>query len=688
MDECRLLLLGPPRLISKAHDGPLALRKAVALAAYLAVERRAFSRDYLATLLWPDHNQQTALANLRKTLSFLKSTFTDGCLCAEGDQVALDPDHVRTDIDDFRAVVHSRQSTDLSELMDAWRLYRGSFLEGFSLRRCDEFDHWQSVVREQLEVDLASLLERACRASIDAGTPESALPLAHHVLEVDPWNERGHRFLMEVLAEAGHAHAARDHFEAYSRTLAESGLEPEDETRALYDEIGGNGLRRANMDDRGDSGASADSARGSAQRSSWVMRHRWPVIIITIVAAAMTLVSVFLVGPKPELTLTWIEAYRDDMSLVSVRAGVAISSRRVFRPIIRIVFSTIGSEGLPRDYVVYQNQLGRIKKDQGVYEILAVPDIRAFVEAHGVPVPPGSYRLSVELDPEDEIDEESELDNRLVATDWFYYGGAPGMETFEVDVEYEGELPLNATNPLKVFIGDRSLAGAASDWGWFLVTREGTHHFPLADIKRPDTDGSGYFMLVIHDRRNDLRGPYDTDHDDLPALFKPGVGNLAYGEFSLATGTPVYPGKPVAVRFARPDRPKRDPFEPDNGPESATLVDPTDGPIRQYHTLHADGTGDRDIDWFAVPIPARQTLTIETFSADHNWECNTQIDISDPNGYVGTNRSKSETSIYSRISYDNPGSDPVTVHASVRAIDRFEPQLTMVGEYVVELRYD
>ena len=62
MDACRLLLLGPPLLQRSDRLGPLSLRKGLALAAYLAVERRAFTREYLATLLWPDLGLQSALA--------------------------------------------------------------------------------------------------------------------------------------------------------------------------------------------------------------------------------------------------------------------------------------------------------------------------------------------------------------------------------------------------------------------------------------------------------------------------------------------------------------------------------------------------------------------------------------------------------------------------------------------------
>ena len=44
-------------------------RKAMALLAYLAVTGRSHSRDSLATLLWPELDQSTARARLRRAMA-------------------------------------------------------------------------------------------------------------------------------------------------------------------------------------------------------------------------------------------------------------------------------------------------------------------------------------------------------------------------------------------------------------------------------------------------------------------------------------------------------------------------------------------------------------------------------------------------------------------------------------------
>ena len=58
MPDLKLFLLGTPQLVCQRETIDLSLRKGMALVAYLAVEKREHSRDYLATLLWPERNQR------------------------------------------------------------------------------------------------------------------------------------------------------------------------------------------------------------------------------------------------------------------------------------------------------------------------------------------------------------------------------------------------------------------------------------------------------------------------------------------------------------------------------------------------------------------------------------------------------------------------------------------------------
>ena len=78
--------------------------------AYLAVEQREFSREYLATMLWPDLEKTRALANLRQTLSHLRSTMEAECIITERDQVRLNRQFIDVDVNEFHSLLSSESS--------------------------------------------------------------------------------------------------------------------------------------------------------------------------------------------------------------------------------------------------------------------------------------------------------------------------------------------------------------------------------------------------------------------------------------------------------------------------------------------------------------------------------------------------------------------------------------------------
>src|SRR3990172_2189243 len=86
----KIRLLGTPQV--EIDGGPFKVdtRKAVALLAYLAVTERSHGRDTLAALLWPDYDQASARAALRRTLSTLRTALGGGWLTTDRDAVSLE----------------------------------------------------------------------------------------------------------------------------------------------------------------------------------------------------------------------------------------------------------------------------------------------------------------------------------------------------------------------------------------------------------------------------------------------------------------------------------------------------------------------------------------------------------------------------------------------------------------------
>ena len=72
MDSLRIFLFGTPRFELNGDSLTVGRRKVVALLALLAYTGQPHTRDYLATLLWPEHDQSGALKNLRRDLGRLK----------------------------------------------------------------------------------------------------------------------------------------------------------------------------------------------------------------------------------------------------------------------------------------------------------------------------------------------------------------------------------------------------------------------------------------------------------------------------------------------------------------------------------------------------------------------------------------------------------------------------------------
>src|SRR5512139_3383878 len=144
--------MGPPevRLGDKSLKFPT--RKTLALLIYLALEGGQQPRDLLATLLWPESNQERSYASLRNTLGHLRSALSEARELAQSSYLsvthsalALNPDAdilvdlkmVERAYNQARADRSSRSTPEdvasLPLLQQAASYHRGDFLAGFSL---------------------------------------------------------------------------------------------------------------------------------------------------------------------------------------------------------------------------------------------------------------------------------------------------------------------------------------------------------------------------------------------------------------------------------------------------------------------------------------------------------------------------------------------------------------------------
>ncbi len=255
MAHLSLSLLGPFQVT--LHGEPATgfeSGKVRALLAYLAVEahlhptgdRRPHTRTELAGLLWPDRPDQAAFASLRNALSNLRT--------ATGDRHANPPflqithktvqfnrasDHW-LDVAAFQALVETTEADRPAHerLEEAVALYRGGFIQGFSVRGSPEFENWALLVRERLQRQVLDALRRLVAYHDGNGKLERACEMAWRWVELAPWEEEAHRRLMRLLARSGRRGAALAQYEACCQILAkELDVEPEPETTVLYEHI-------------------------------------------------------------------------------------------------------------------------------------------------------------------------------------------------------------------------------------------------------------------------------------------------------------------------------------------------------------------------------------------------------------------------------------------------------------------
>ena len=227
--------------------------KSRALLPYLALETRVHQRTELAQFLWPGYSDESARNNLRQSLHQLRQALHDGetksWLLLTRQTVQINPDApIRVDVTTFTQLLaacatHTHATVAncaacLARLHQAVDLYRGDFLSGFTVDDSAPFEEWRRITQEQLHIQMLDVLQLLANAAESSGDAESALHIAHRQLALEPWLEAAHRQIMRIQAQRGQRTAALAQYQRCRQVLAvELGVEPDDETTTLYEQI-------------------------------------------------------------------------------------------------------------------------------------------------------------------------------------------------------------------------------------------------------------------------------------------------------------------------------------------------------------------------------------------------------------------------------------------------------------------
>jgi predicted ATPase/DNA-binding SARP family transcriptional activator len=228
--------------------------KVRALLIYLAVEAdRPHRRESLAELLWPDQDDRTARHSLSQALFCLRKAIDDRL---SAPFLLLTRDSVQFN----RSSDHWLDLTAFLDLLDAceqhphrrgqicWQcaqrldqakdLYRGSFLEQFSIADSAAFDEWATVKREGLHQRAVQVLDQLVDYYEWSGALAEAASRAQRQIALAPCHEAAHRRFMRILARSGQRRAAMAQYQRCRQILAdEVGVPPEPDTTELYQRI-------------------------------------------------------------------------------------------------------------------------------------------------------------------------------------------------------------------------------------------------------------------------------------------------------------------------------------------------------------------------------------------------------------------------------------------------------------------
>jgi DNA-binding SARP family transcriptional activator/tetratricopeptide (TPR) repeat protein len=252
-----LRLLGPPEASLEGLPVRFRIKKELALLCYLAAEGGSHPRRALAELFWPESEKRNARADLRAVLHKLRKTLReesahDGMarfFVIESNRLELEPREIDLDLEVFEAAVSlARRETSLggSSAVDGGRreligrlqgvlgLYRGEFMEGFSLENAPEFELWLEGERARWRRVFGELCERLSRLEGEEGLIAEAIGTARLWVRQAPLDETAHRRLMELLSGTGESERALLVYEGFRNTLSRAlGMEPSAQMQQL-----------------------------------------------------------------------------------------------------------------------------------------------------------------------------------------------------------------------------------------------------------------------------------------------------------------------------------------------------------------------------------------------------------------------------------------------------------------------
>ena len=256
MAQFKLYVLGYPHLERDGVPVSVPRRKIMALLVYLAVNTGGATRDELAALFWPNHNQNLARAELRRTLSGVRKILGQNAIQVfqvDSGEVQLGNEttagfNLWLDLAEFQRCLQEatnatkhfdrNSSVCLEMLSRGVQFYHADFLSGFALKDSLAFDEWQAWQAEHFKRELREALKWLSSSHLERCEFSIALEYAQRWMQIEPEEEAAHCMLMRIFSANGQRSAALNQYRICQRLLrTELGAEPAIETTRLFESI-------------------------------------------------------------------------------------------------------------------------------------------------------------------------------------------------------------------------------------------------------------------------------------------------------------------------------------------------------------------------------------------------------------------------------------------------------------------
>ncbi len=170
------------------------------------------TRSRIIDLLWSDRGKEQAGASLRQSLWSLKKALAENAedlFQVERKRIGLNPDLIETDLAEFNQLIDLQDNQSLEK---AVTLYRGDLLEGLVIQD-REWEEWLMLEREGLRTKLAEMLCTLIGRFAKESNIKKLIEIGRRLIDLDPFNEEGHRALMQGYAESNQRAQALKQFE-------------------------------------------------------------------------------------------------------------------------------------------------------------------------------------------------------------------------------------------------------------------------------------------------------------------------------------------------------------------------------------------------------------------------------------------------------------------------------------------